>query len=194
MPGFRRPFFLFLFLMAGVRAGADPFAIFPGQAELCSPDGHYVIRSEELSGPRSEFTGMFHALVLQRVGTGEGRTLYTYVGRVAVAWAGNSQILLTDYVSKRCSRAVVLYTDPMVEPVVLDKVRLERMLPWSLGAHLRENDHAFVEATRLDGTALMLSVWGYGAKDPQGFRWDCQYDLNVGVAFCREKGGAGTSR
>ena len=188
MPGFRRPLFLFLLVLASMRAMADPFAIFPDQKELRSPDGSFVIRNEELAGARSEFTGMFHALALQRVGGGESRTLYAYVGRVAVAWAGNNQIILTDYVSKRSSRAVLLSTDPNIDAVILDKVRLASLLDWSTGVHLRENEHVFVEAARLDGTDLALTVWGYGSRDPKGFRWDCRYDLNNGRASCREKG------
>ena len=52
---------------------------------------------------------------------------------------------------------------------------------------LRENDHFFVEAARLEGNTLYVRVWGYGQRDAHGFRWRCEYALSTGTVFCSEE-------
>jgi len=187
--------FVVAFLWA-TQAGAQQFATFPDRPELRSPDGRFLIRSvDHVTGP-SDFSGVFRSLVLEEPSSGRSWAIYSYVGRVAVAWSGNRFIIVTDYVSKRTSRALVFAIDSRVEPfsvekVTLDKVQLAGLLPTEQNVHLLGNDHVFVEVSRVEGDALILRVWGYGARDPKGLRLDCQYDLRSGRAACREQGGGG---
>ena len=91
---------------------ADQFVMFPGPRELRSSDGRFVVRSvDPVTGP-SEISGVFHSLVLEGVATGSVRTLYRYVGRVALAWSGSNFVIVSDYLSKRTARALVFPVDP----------------------------------------------------------------------------------
>ncbi len=170
---------------------AEEFAVFPDRKELRSPDGRYLIRSVEHSGPTHEFSGVFRTLVLQEVATGVTRGLFNYLGRVGVAWSGSNFVIVTEYVSKKTSRALVFRLDRPDEYQVIDKPNLALQLHDERRAQLERNDHVYVEVSRIDGIVLTLRVWGYGAHDPQGFRFQCAYDLNVGAASCREKIGGG---
>jgi hypothetical protein len=161
----------------------------PGPQELRSPEGRFLILSVDQGRGKSDFSGVFRTLVLEDVSSGESRKLYDYIGRVVVAWSGNNCIIVTDYASKRTSRARVFATDPSVAPVALNKVQLARLLPEMLSEHLLKNDHVYVEVVRVEGSLLMVRVWGYGALDLNGFRWNCQYELNQTTADCKEIGG-----
>lgn len=180
---------VFLALLSTPLVCAEQFTLFPDRKELRSPDGRFVIRSVDQDRAKSDFTGVFRTLVLEEVASGESRKLYDYIGRVAVAWSGNNYIIVTDYASKRTARALVFATDPSVAPVALNKVQLAKLLPKMLSEHLLKNDHVYVEVARVEGSLLMLRVWGYGGLDVNGFRWDCQYELNETTAECREMGG-----
>jgi len=187
--------FVVAFLLVA-RTGAQQFTTFPDRPELRSPDGRFLIRSVDHPASPSDFSGLFRSLVLEETRGGRSWALYNYVGRVAVACSGNRFIIVADYVSKRTSRALVFAIDSRVEPfsveqVTLDKVQLAGLLPTEQNVHLLGNDHVFVEVSRVEGDALTLRVWGYGARDPRGFRFDCQYDLRAGTAAWREKGGGG---
>lgn len=187
--------FAVAFLLAA-QAGAQQFTTFPDRPELRSPDSKFVIRSVDHAARPSDFSGVFRSLILEELPGGRSWALYNYVGRVAVAWSGNRFIIVTDYVSKRTSRAMVFEIDSRVDPftveqVTLDKVQLARLVPAEQNVHLLGNDHVFVEVTRIEGDALILRVWGYGAHDPKGFRSSCQYDLRAGTAACKEAGGGG---
>lgn len=182
--------FVVAFLLVA-QGGAQQFATFPDRPELRSPDGRFLIRSVDHAASPSDFSGLFRSLVLEETRSGRSWAVYNYVGRVAVAWSGNRFIIVTDYVSKRTSRGLVFAVDSSLEPitveqVTLDKVQLARLLPAEPNVHLLENDHVFVEASRVEGDALTLRVWGYGARDPKGFRLACQYDLRAGTAACKE--------
>jgi len=72
------------------------------------------------------------------------------------------------------------------DPVLLDKPGLTHMLPAEFRDTLRENDHVFVEASRVEEERLYLRVWGYGTRDPGGFRWHCQYGLRENVVSCEQ--------
>lgn len=170
---------------------AEDFAVFPDRKELRSPDGRYVIRSVEHTGQAQEITGVFRTLVLQEVSTGRSRGLFNYLGPVGVAWSGNNFVIVTEYVSKKTSRALVLRLDRPNEYQVIDKPHLAMQLHDERRAQLERNDHVYVEVSRIDGIVLTLRVWGYGAHDPQGFRFQCAYDLAVGTASCRERVGGG---
>jgi hypothetical protein len=79
----------------------------------------------------------------------------------------------------RSSRALVFAIDSRLDPftveqVTLEKVQLARLLSSEQNVYLIENEHVFVEVTWLEGDALILRVWGYGAHDPKGFRFSCQ--------------------
>jgi len=189
--------FVVAFLLA-VLAGAQQFATFPDRPELRSPDSRFLIRSVDHAASPSDFSGVFRSLILEELPSGRSWALYDYVGRVAVAWSGNRFVIVTDYVSKRTSRALVFAIDSRVDPftveqVTLDKVQLARLVPTEQDVHLLANDHVFVEVTRVEGDALILPVWGYGAHDPKGFRSSCQYDLRAGTADVKKRAGEGAS-
>jgi hypothetical protein len=187
--------FVFAFLLVA-QADAQQFTTFPDRPELRSPDGRFLIRSVDHAAGPSDFSGVFRSLILEERPSGRSWALYNYVGRVAVAWSGNGFVIVTDYVSKRTSRALIFAIDSRVDPftvdqVTLDKVQLARLVSAEQNVHLLANDHVFVEVTRVGGDALILRVWGYGAHDPKGFRSSCQYDLRAGTAACKEAGGGG---
>jgi hypothetical protein len=102
-----------------------------------------------------------------------------------VAWSGNDFIIVTDYVNKKTSRAMVFPVDPARDVLVLDKVQVSSLLPDAQSVHLQQNDHVFVEGSSVEGTVLNLRVWGYGRRDTAGFRYNCRYDLPGGTAVCQ---------
>lgn len=167
------------------RASAEQFTLFPDRKEMHSPDDRFVVRSVEHAAAANEFSGVFRTLVLEEVATGKVRKLYDYVGRVAVAWSGNDFIIVTDYVNKKTSRAMVFPVDPARDVLVLDKVQVSSLLPDAQSVHLQQNDHVFVEVSSVEGTVLNLRVWGYGRRDNAGFRYNCRYDLPGGTAVCQ---------
>jgi hypothetical protein len=170
-------------------AHAAPFVVFPKAGQLPSPDGRFVVRNSDREAPLSEYVGTFHSLFLEETGTGRSRKLCDYVGVAAVAWAKNDFLIVTQYVSKHTSRALVFVPDDSRDPVVIDKPLLTNLVPVSLRPPLRENDHVFVEASQVEGDTLTLRVWGYGKHDPQGFRWRCEYGLLEGGISCAEAAG-----
>ncbi|MGA7515141.1 MAG: hypothetical protein WCA20_04950 [Candidatus Sulfotelmatobacter sp.] len=167
-------------------AHAAPFVVFPKAGQLPSPNGRFVVRNADREAPLSEYLGTFHSLLLEETGTGHTRKLCDYVGVVAVAWAQNDFIIVTQYVSKSTSRAVIFAADNSRDPVVIDQPLLTNLVPVNLRPQLRENDHVFVEASRVEGETLTLRVWGYGRHDANGFRWRCQYSLLEGAISCEE--------
>jgi hypothetical protein len=164
----------------------EQFATFPERKELPSPDGQYVIRNVDWNQPAQQFSGMFHSLFLEERATGTSRKLCDCVRRVAVAWSGGNRIILTDYLNPKTSRALVFAFDGNIEPIVIDKVNLQALIPPAQGLHLSRNDHVFVEASSIAGSALLFRVWGYGSQDINGFRMKCSYDLTGYTASCEE--------
>jgi hypothetical protein len=162
------------------------FATFPESRELPSPDGRYLIRNLDANPAPQQFSGVFHSLFLEQRATGRSRKLCDYVRRVAVAWSGGNRIIVTDYTNQKNSRALVFAADDSFEPVVIDKRNLEAMLPAGQRGYLSGNDHVFVEASSLEGDALVFRVWGYGARNANGFRLICQYDLAQSTISCGE--------
>jgi hypothetical protein len=120
------------------RASAEQFTLFPERKELHSPDGRFVIRSVDHSAAANEFSGVFRTLVLEEVATGKVRKLYDYVGRVAVAWSDNDFIIVTDYVNKKTSRAMVFPADPARDVLALDKVQMSSLIPDEQSVHLQQ--------------------------------------------------------
>jgi hypothetical protein len=175
-----------LVLTFTILAQAAPFVVFPKAGQLTSPDGRFLVRNSDRDAPLTDYVGTFHSLYIEEVSSGRTRKLCDYVGVAAVAWAPNDTIIVTQYVNKQTSRAVVFTADDSREPVVLDKPALTSMIETSLRPHLRENDHVFVEASHLEGDTLTLTVWGYGKQDIKGFRWRCEYNLPDGPIACRE--------
>ena len=168
----------------GIRASAGPFVVFPQAGEFASPDGHYVLRSVEDQGSAGEFRGTFRALWLTETLTGRSRKLCDYVGEAAVAWSKNNILLITVYVSKKTSRAMIVSAADHEEGMIIDVPALIQMVPPELRAPLRENDHVFVEASLLEENRLHLRVWGYGRHDPNGFHWACQYEIGSAKISC----------
>ena len=175
---------LLLLALVGTSLSAEQFTIFPDQKELRSPDGLYVVRSVDHAARPGDFSGVFCTLVVEEVSTGRVRKLYDYVGRVAVAWSGSDYIIVTDYVNKKTSRAIVFPVASDRDGIVVDKTQLISLLPESQHVHLEQNDHVFVEASGVEGRALKLRVWGYGRCDAAGFHYSCRYDLILGTAVC----------
>ena len=176
-----------LVAMLGAPVVAAPFVVFPQAGSLASPDGRFMVRDVDRAGSASEFVGSFHSLWLTEVPTGRSRKLCDYLGVAAVAWSGNDFLVITQYVGKRSSRALVYSVSGADELVMLDGSTLIQLLPAESRASLRENDHVFVEASRLDGGTFYFRVWGYGRRDPNGFRWNCECGLRGGRVACGGK-------
>ncbi len=168
----------------GITAKAAPFVVFPKAGHLSSPDGRFVIRNSEREAPLAEFAGTFHALFVEETASGRVRKLCDYVGVAAVAWAQNDSIIVTQYLSRRTSRAMIFAADDSRHPLVIDQPALINLVPVDLRPQLRDNDHVFVEASQVEGEILTLRVWGYGKHDANGFRWRCQYSLSDGGISC----------
>jgi len=167
-------------------AHAAPFVVFPKAGQLSSEDGRFVVRNRDRVASPSDYVGTFHSLFLEDTASGHTRKLCDYVGVAAVGWAKNDFLIVTEYVSKSTSRALIFAADNSRDPVVIDQPLLTRLVPVDLRPQLRENDHVFVEASRIDGETLTLRVWGYGKHDAKGFRWHCQYSLLEGAISCEE--------
>jgi len=171
-------------LAGGNRVLASPFVVFPKAERLVSPDGKFEVRNAERQGADSDFVGTFHSLWLTETGSGRSRKLCDYVGVAAVAWSDSSFLVITQYLSKKTSRALVFSTVGPEGPVLLDIPTLVQSVPSDLRPMLRDNDHAFVEASRLESDTFYFRVWGYGKHDPKGFRWSCQYSLTQSKVSC----------
>ena len=179
----------FFFVFAGclvVRSYAGPFSVFPKADHLVSPDGRFEVRDSDRKESASEFVGTFHSLWLVEVATGRSRKLCDYVGLAAVAWSSNNSLVVTQYVGKKTSRALVFRAAASEEPILLDTSTLIQMLPVELRPSLRENDHTFVEASHLEGETFYFQVWGYGQHDRNGFHWNCQYSQEDDKVACAE--------
>jgi len=168
---------------------AAPFVVFPKAGQLPSQDGRFVVRNTDREAPLSEYVGTFHSLFLEETASGRTRKLCDYVGVAAVAWAKNDFIIVTQYLSKRTSRALVFAADDSRGPVMIDLPLLTNLVPVNLRPQLRENDHVFVEASGVKGETLTLRVWGYGKHDANGFRWRCEYSLLEGAISCEKTAG-----
>jgi len=175
-------------LVAGLCADAlaAQSVVFPKAGELVSPDGRFVVRNVERSAQPSDFVGTFHTLWLFEAGTDHSRKLCDYLGVAAVTWSNNDFLVVTQY-DKKTSRALVFSAAGPENPVLLDLPTLARLVPAELRAELRENDHVFVEASRVEQDTLHLNVWGYGRHDANGFRFRCAYALQEGVVSCSEQ-------
>jgi hypothetical protein len=166
------------------QAAAAPFVLFPKATELASPDGRFVVRNLERKGGANEFVGTSLSLWLVEKATGRARKLCDYIGVAAVAWSSDDYLVVTEYVGKKTSRALVFSVADAIDSIVLDKRTLLRVIPVDLRETLRQNDHVFVEALRVAGQTLYLRVWGYGPHDANGFRWHCEYVFREGTVSC----------
>ncbi len=172
---------------AVVQAFAAPFVVFPKAGELASPDHRFVVRNAEREADASEFVGTFHSLWLIETATGRSRKLCDYVGVAAVTWSKDDFLVVTQYVAKTTSRAMIFSATNPDSPVVLDKPTLIRLVPYEMRPALEENNHVFIEASRLEDDVLYVRVWGYGRHDPNGFRWRCRYATWNGATSCAEE-------
>jgi len=177
-----------LLAVLGRQAFAAPFVLFPKAGRLVSPNGQFEVRDADRPGAATDFVGAFHSLWLIDVSTGRSRKLCDYLGVAAVAWSGNEFLVVTQYVGKKTSRALVFSTTGPVEPVMLDESTLVQLVPVELRPTLRENDHVFLEAVGLESETFRFRVWGYGQHDRNGFRWNCQYSLGGGGVACEVAG------
>jgi hypothetical protein len=166
---------------------ASPFVVFPKAGELVSPDGHFAVRNIDAARSASDFVGTFHALWLLELATGRSRKLCDYVGVASAAWSNNNILVVNQYLSRRTSRVLVFSANAMEDPVMLDKVTLTRLVPVDLRPALRENDHVFIEGSRVEQDTLHLTVWGYGQHAASGFRYHCEYTLREGAIDCHQE-------
>jgi hypothetical protein len=158
--------------------------MFPKAGRLVSADGRFEVRDVAPETSAGELVGAPHSLWLTEMATGSSRKLCDYLGIAAVAWSSNDFLVVTQYVGKKTSRALVFATSSSVDPVLLDAAGLIQMVDVEMRSTLRENDHLFVEGSRLEQDIFYFRVWGYGKHDPNGFRWNCRYSLNEGRASC----------
>jgi hypothetical protein len=169
-------------LIAGVGLAA-PFVVFPQATQLTSPDGRFVVRNVDREAGATEFVGTFHSLWVIEVATGRSRKLCDYVGVAAVAWSSQNYLIVTQYVGKKSSRALV-FSPATEDAVMLDSSTLIQMVPAEMRPTLRENDHVFIEASKIERETFLFRVWGYGKRDGNGFRWKCEYGLQGGGVVC----------
>jgi hypothetical protein len=174
-----------VFAGISIQAAAVPFVVFPKAGRLVSPDGRYEVRDADRTGAPTDFIGTFHSLWLVEVATGRSRKLCDYLGISAVAWSGNDFLVVTQYVGKKTSRALMFAISAPEEPVILDRSTLIQLVAPEMREHLRGNDHVFVEASSLESDIFYFGVWGYGQQDPNGFRWTCQFHLRESKLSCR---------
>lgn len=163
---------------------ATQFVVFPKASGLASPNGRFEVRNTEAGGSPMEFVGTFHSLWLVELGNGRSRKLCDYMGVAAIAWVGNDSLVVTQYVGKKTSRALVFSVAQADDPVLLDKTTLVRLVPVELRQTLRDNEHVFVEASRIEDNTLYLHVWGYGQHAASGFRWHCKYAMQADTISC----------
>jgi len=174
-------------LTLAVSGFAGTFVVFPKAGELASPDGRFVVRNADVKRSAGEFAGTFRSLWLIESATGRSRKLCDYLGVAAVGWSSEDFLIVTQYVSRKSSRVVVFSaTDPDIS-VMLDSGALIQLVPAEMRGSLRENDHVFVEGSRVEEETLYLRVWGYGRRDADGFRWSCTYGLRQGNISCGEE-------
>lgn len=178
---------LVVLAVLAIQAAAAPFVVFPKAGRLVSPDGRYEVRDADRTASPSDFVGTFHSLWLVEVATGRSRKLCDYLGISAVAWSGNDFLVVTQYVGKKTSRALVFAISRQEEMVVLDQSTLIQLLAPEFREHLRSNNHVFVEASSLESDIFYFGVWGYGHQDPNGFRWTCQYALRESKVECVQR-------
>jgi hypothetical protein len=119
------------------------------------------VRSVDHVSRPGEFPGVFRTLIVEEVSTGRVRKLYDYVGHVALAWSGNDFILVTDYVNKKTSRAIVFPVAPERDGLVVHKTQLIPLLPEEQQVHLEQNDHVFgsVECGRKSAEIAGMGLW-----------------------------------
>lgn len=170
-----------LLLFVAVQALAGPLVVFPKAGQLESPGRHFLLFDRESD---AEFGGTFHALWVKVTATGESRKIYDYIGAAAVAWEDDDHLIITEYLSKRTSRALLLSVAHPTDSIIIDVPMLMRSLPSESRETLRENDHVFIEAVRVEAGIFHLRVWGYGRRDPRGFRWGCEYALSEERLAC----------
>lgn len=173
-----------IWLVLQLPSEAAPFAMFPKAGRLVSPDGRYEIRDVERVGAAGEFVGTSRSLWVTDTVTGQSRKLCDYLGLAAVAWSMNDSILITQYVGKKASRALIFPQAGQADAFMLDSGTLIQLLEVEWRPSLRENDHLFVEAGTFESDNFHFRVWGYGKHDPNGFRWNCKYRLSDGPVSC----------
>jgi hypothetical protein len=168
----------------------ERFATFPGPAdELPSPSGQFLVRSVSNGAAPGDFSGKFHALVLEERRTGKSHKLYDYLGKVMVFWTAENVLVVNDYYTTKGARVLVFATDETIPAVVIDRNRLVKLLDPITSRHLLGNDHVFIAASKLEDDTLALRLWGYGAHDAKGFSLSCDYSLERNTASCGESSG-----
>lgn len=183
---FIRPTLAFLIVLAILTepAFAAPFVVFPKAGELLSPDGRFAVRNAEKEHSPSDFVGSVQSLWLVEISAGRSRKLCNYLGVAAVAWSGNDFVMVTEYVGKKTSRAWLFPVDDRQGAILLDKPSLTHLAPTEFRDTLRQSDHFFVEAAKVESNTLFFRVWGYGKYNPS-FRLQCEYALREERISCR---------
>ncbi len=164
---------------------AGAFVVFPKAGRLISPDSRYEVRDVGPPGSGSDFVGNFHSLWLIDGANGRSRKLCDYFGAAAVAWNDDDALLITEYVGKKTSRALLFAPVTTEQAIMINAPSLLRVIEPELRETLRGNDHVFVEAARFEENTFYFRVWGYGQQSPKGFKWGCRYSLNDGMVDCK---------
>jgi len=144
------------------------------------------VRNVSQEHPASDLVGTFQSLWLTEIPSGHSQKLCDYVGMAAVAWANNDYIMVTQYVGKKTSRLLLFPVAHLEDALLIDEHALIPLVPPELRPALRENDHVFIEGSRVEHDILYVSVWGYGQHDKNGFRWHCEYALSQHSIACTE--------
>lgn len=115
-----------------ITAEAAPFVVFPKAGELASQDGRFLVRNVDPRGHPLDYVATFHSLFLEEMSSGRTRKLCDYVGEAAVTWTKDELLIMTEYLSKRTSRALIFAADNSRDTVVIDEPLLINLVPVNL--------------------------------------------------------------
>jgi hypothetical protein len=179
--------FAVIFSGSMVNICAAPTVVFPNARELRSPDGRFLLRNAEREAPSTDFAGTFHSLWLVDVASGSSRKLCDYVGVAAARWSDNEHLVITEYLGKKNSRALLFSLARAEESVTLDRNAIISLIPAQSRTILRDSDRVFVEGVGVEQGVLALTIWGSGKDVKRSFRWHCNYDVREHSITCAEE-------
>lgn len=169
MRAFRLLLFLALFVSVAVQVSAAPFTLFPKAGRLASPDGRFEVRDIDQREPGSEFFGIFHSLWLIETATGHSRKLCDYVGIAAVAWSEKDFLVVTQYLSKKTSRALVFSTASAQEQVPARHSHSDPDGPCGASSDAARKRSCIRGSLAAGGRDLLFSSVGIWPARPQRF-------------------------
>jgi hypothetical protein len=181
----RRASAFLVVLLAAQPVWAQQFAVFPDRKELRSPGGRFVIRSVEHC--RKALRAQRRVPIVDPGGYDNG----DLARPLSLPWPcgrrpGANFIIVTDYASKRTSRALIFRIDQPNEYTIIDKPHLTAQLPAQFRPHFDGNDHVYLEG--VEDRRRYSDTPGVGVPNSRqaGFRSPCGYHLNERRASCGE--------